>query len=244
MSANDWYGSDAASPRELAERIVREAVRRAKLEAKNDPNFVPASGDATNILSYRHFVVQPPPPERPSSDVNDVLASRVFARPDASVGQGTPLNVPWSLVQRDSNGDFAASTVQVVALTATTGATYDFAVFAPDGTTYILRVPTGTQNLEALGSLTVATGFGCNGKTAQTAVAAGAAAASGTGGAGTVAGAAGAIYTVVEQGLINSLISTLNAQAAILNALAAVVTGNATTFNTSRTALIADGILY
>ncbi|MDB4893152.1 MAG: hypothetical protein JWL61_5007 [Gemmatimonadetes bacterium] len=156
MSTQDWFGSGSASPRELAERIVTEAVRRAKLEAQNDPNFVPTASDASNILAARRFVLPPAVQERGSNDANDVIASRVLTHVDPTASSGTPLNVPWTLVQRDVNGDFAASTVQVVALKSTTHAGYDFALYAPDGTTYILRVPTGTQDVELLAALKTA----------------------------------------------------------------------------------------
>jgi hypothetical protein len=51
-----------------------------------------------------------------------------------------------------------------------------------------------------IGSFTVATSFGCNGKTAQTSAAVNAA----------IAGSAGAAYTATEQGLINSLLALVN----------------------------------
>ena len=131
-----------------------------------------------------------------------------------------------------------------LAIRGTTVGGYDFILYAPDGTTVILRVPTGTQNTELPnGSLKVGTGFGCNSKTPQTAVTSGAAAGNGAGGAGTVAGTAGAAYTATEQTIINDLVSTINAQAAIINTLATQVTANATAANTMRTALIANGIL-
>lgn len=245
MSPRDWLGSGEVSKREFAERIITEAIRRIKLEAKNDPDFVPQNDDASYLLASRQYVIPPAVPERGSDDASDLLASHVFSNAIPSTsGAGTPLNVPWALVQRDGAGSFAASIVQVIALKSTTGVSEDFAIFAPDGTTYILRVPTGTTNIELTnGSLKVQTGFGCNSKSPQTSVAAGAAAGNGSGGAGTVGGSAGATYTATEQGLINSLISTINAQASIINALATVVSDNATASNTIRTALIADGIL-
>lgn len=242
MSVDPW-GSGDAPHREKMERASAEIIRRVKLAAGNDPNFVPTFDDASLILASRHYVLPPVVPERASNDANDLLASRVFMHTETATQQGTPLSVPNTLVQRDANGDFAARNVQVVAIVGITVGAYDFVLLDPTGAIQILRVPTGTVNLEALGSLKVATGFGCNSKAPQTAVVAGAAAGAGSGGAGTVAGTAGAAYTATEQGIINALVAQINAQSAILNALAAQVTANATAANTMRTALIADGIL-
>jgi hypothetical protein len=149
------FGSGSASWTERAERVVQEAIRRIKLEAKNDTDFVPAANDLSSLLAVRHYVVPPIVPERGHDDASDVLAGRVFgARDEPGSGSGTPLNIPHALVQRDVNGDFAARRVQVEAIKATVGSPYDFQLLSPAAVA-ILDVPTGTINVELNGELLV-----------------------------------------------------------------------------------------
>jgi hypothetical protein len=130
------------------------------------------------------------------------------------------------LVRRDGTGRFAATEITLDSIRSHTGASYDFVLFEPDGTTPVLRVPTGTQFLE------VVSRFGCNGKAPQPSVAVGGAVGTASG----VSGTAGATYTATEQTLINDLATAVNAMATVITAQAGVI-------NTMRTALIADGIL-
>lgn len=80
----DWFGGASTSPREQAERTIAEAVRRVKLEARNDPAFVPPGDDLSNILAARQFVLPPVIPPTSPEDRDSVLASRIFNRPAAS----------------------------------------------------------------------------------------------------------------------------------------------------------------
>lgn len=155
MPAQDPWGSGTVSWRERMERAYAEMRRRIKLEAKNDPNFVPRNNDASYILAARHFVVPPSVPERGHDDANDMLANRAFAKRGNPGGTGTPLRVPWTLVLRDALADFEARRIALEALIAVVGASYDWQLLAPD-LSAILQVPTGTKNVEIpLGKLTV-----------------------------------------------------------------------------------------
>lgn len=227
----DWLGSGAISIRTTAERIIAEAIRRFTIVAKNDANIVPRANDASNILAARRFVVPVSIPERAPSDTNDILAGRAFARMERG-GNGTPLNIPWTLILRGAAGDFEAGTFTGnVVLRGGTGVNGAIYVDVNEGTVIrvkpgavhdlnienatfsILRVPTGTQNVEiANGSLLVGTRFGCNGKLPQPALAVGGAVVG-------VAGAANLPYDAPTQTLINDLAAQVNVQAALLNSL-------------------------
>lgn len=155
MPPQDPWGSGSVSWRERMERAYAEMRRRIKLEAKNDPNFVPRNNDASYILAARHFVVPPTIPERGHDDAADMLANRAFNKRGNPGGTGTPLRVPWTLVLRDALADFETRRIALEALIAVVGASYDFQLLAPD-LSAILRVPTGTKNVEIpQGKLTV-----------------------------------------------------------------------------------------
>lgn len=77
---SDWFGSGAVSPREQAERTIAEAIRRTKIEAKNDVNFVPPADDASSILAGRHFVLPPTTLPPRDDDASSILAARAFLR--------------------------------------------------------------------------------------------------------------------------------------------------------------------
>lgn len=236
MADTPW-GSGSVSWAERIERAYREILRRVKLEAKNDPNFVPTPGDAVNTLAARRFVLPVAIPERSSSDANDVMAGRVFARL-AFTGIGTPLNMPWTLVQRGGNGEFAAGTI-ICNIILEGGIPVDGAIFADatDGTvirvmpgaTYdlvmanaggaIVAVPTGTKDVELGGSLKVLTGFGCNGQTPQTAYAV-------SGAVSGVGGSANDPYDTATQTLINDLAGAVNAHTTLINDLRAALIAN------------------
>lgn len=221
MPSRSPWGSGEISHHERMERASREIIRRTKLEAKNDPAFVPPPDDASAILAARKYA----------------------AAPSAF---GTPLRVPWSLVERDGAGGFQANHVELTAIVASLdGSGYDFVLFAADAVTAILRNPSGTLALELpLGSdFKVGGKFGCNNKLPQASAPVGGAAGGASGGASAPGGTAGATYTAAEQGLVNALLGQMAANAGVINAQAGAINTLVSLVNTMRDALIANGIL-
>lgn len=200
----DWLGSGSVSAREFASRIITEAIRRIKLEARNDPVFVPPADDLSVILAARQFVLPVVIPPPVPNDLGNVLANRIFNRAvststaitstDAGAvlaarafGYHVPASWPslyllapvvargLTMLGSDSAvaisgrmsftgnatggglaaGDVARSAVTGLTLVSGAGSSFDFSVYSPAGAV-ILSVPTGTVNVSAAGTLTVA----------------------------------------------------------------------------------------
>lgn len=135
--ATDPWGSGAVSWREKMERAYLEIRRRIKVEAQNDPNFVPPANDVSLILAARQYVLPPFDPPPPPGDASYIIAAKLFGR-RGSVSSGaaalerltagthlaggpydgsSPVtlttdavstNTVSTIVARDVNGDFAA----------------------------------------------------------------------------------------------------------------------------------------
>lgn len=228
-------GSGDASAEATFDRTVKEAVRQAKLHAKNDPNFVPAPNDLSNILAARAFLPATfQAPQRPISDAGLLLAASVFTnrtQPPAltspyltaprianglvMLGTATAAVIPGriSLTATATGaalaaGDIARSATNGLTVTSVTGSAYDFVLTGP-GAAVILRVPTGTVNLEALGTFKVTGAFGCNGSAPQGAAALGAALNAYVGGAFGLSAAADMQALVVQVQAITAALKAI-----------------------------------
>lgn len=139
-----WHGSGSASWAERAKRVVREAVRVVKLEAKNDAAFVPVADDSQFMLAARIHAVPRVVPPPPVDETSAMLAARIYVSRAIASGRrlltfgahltggsydgsvdvtlgtdATPTNTVSTIVSRDANGDFLSRDVGFRHVTAT-----------------------------------------------------------------------------------------------------------------------------
>lgn len=136
-------GSRSAARQPADNRVINEAVRRVKHQAKVDPQFVPPADDASAILASRIFGDRQTPQSIAGGssggtavdDANQVVASRVFAQrldPPPSTSSATPHTLTFGthLTATDASYDTTAS--KTIATDAT-DANVSGAIVARDG---------------------------------------------------------------------------------------------------------------
>jgi hypothetical protein len=140
----DPWGSGDASHRTKMERAATEIIRRTKLEARNDPNFVPPPDAVSNLLAAKRYIVAPPLTPPGPDDANSVLAVKTYARTGQQAQPGL-LIAPHMISPVVDAGTLTMNDAIVYAGSATPPAT-TVAYVTGDSGDLLANVPAGSKH--------------------------------------------------------------------------------------------------